>query len=50
MGCKAQVIRQTKEGARARLRVSYVYYDWLDFEPDQYVIRLEETQQKMSEL
>ena len=45
VGCKARVIRQTKEGARARLRVSYVYYDWLDFEPDQYVIRIMNTSQ-----
>jgi hypothetical protein len=50
VGCKARIIRQTKEEARAHLRVSYVYYDWLYFEPDRYVIRLEEAQQKISEL
>jgi len=47
VGCKARVIRQTKEEARARLRVSCVYYDLLHSEPDQCMIRLEEAQQKI---
>lgn len=30
VGCKTRVIKQRKEEARARLRVSCIYYDLLD--------------------
>ena len=40
-GCKNQAIRQMKQAAKERLKVSHICYDQLDFDPDLCEIRLE---------